>query len=142
MTKSVVAVDRILAELAENSYDVNTPDTVGNRKGFEHHFGFAPDTRVTQVYYYEDELGADCRYQLAFKCEKTVVDQIISALGLVEAPSNDSDRGLPPLTDFAWWQADSTRGRTLWVKKKQDDYYWELWYSEEDGMAFYQEYSI
>ena len=32
-------------------YDLDTADTPANRKGFENHFGFAPDDKLTNVYY-------------------------------------------------------------------------------------------
>ncbi|HNW91838.1 MAG TPA: hypothetical protein PKM88_02895 [bacterium] len=140
VTKSFRAVDRFMTEQAENSYDISTPDAIGNRKGFEHHFTFAPDTSVSNVYYYADELGADCQYQLSFKCDTATIERIINTIGLVEVTNHDT--GLPPRADFTWWTPNSTKGRTLWVKETMDEYYWELWYSETDGTAFYHEYSI
>ncbi|MCK5116663.1 MAG: hypothetical protein KAR44_08685 [Candidatus Aegiribacteria sp.] len=122
------------------AYDVDTPDTAANRKGFERHLMLAPTDAVSQVYYYADEMGADVRYQLSFKCDKTTIDQIVTGLSLSQAPAEYN--GLAPRDDLKWWKSDSIKGRTLWVRERTDEYYWELWYSENDSVAYYHEYSI
>lgn len=123
-----------------SNYDLDTPDAPANRKGFEQHLGFKPGKEISQVYFYADELGADVRYQLSFKCNKKVIDSIISRLSLV--PASETFHGLAPRDDLPWWKPDSIKGRAHWVKEKKDTYYWDLWYSEDDQIAFYQEYSI
>jgi len=138
--KSFHAVDQFLVKASEASYDVDTPDTVGNRKGFERHFKMIPDEGVSQVYYYADEFGADVRYQLSFKCDNSTVDQIIAKLVLTKKPGNHN--GLTPRDDLIWWTPNSTKNRSLWTKEKQNEYYWELWYSEKDNIVFYHEYSM
>lgn len=121
-------------------YDVDIADTPANRKGFTKHLGFEPGKDVTAVYYYVDELGADVRYQLSFECAKGVAMKIITDLSL--QPKPDDYSGLDPRNDLKWWKPDSTEGRPMWIKKAKDgQYYWELWYSEEDGRAYYHEYS-
>jgi hypothetical protein len=40
-----------------------------------------------------------------------------------------------------WWKPDSVTDLPLWGKE-EEGYYWQLWYSEEDNRAFYQEFSI
>ncbi len=121
-------------------YDVDTPDTAANRKGFERHFKLEPDEDVAQVYYYADELGADVRYQLSFRCGRETIDEIISRLSLAEAPEDHG--GLAPRDDLTWWKPDSTSGRSHWVKERRNEHFWELWYSAEDGKAYYHEYSM
>ena len=124
------------------NYDVETADTPTNRKGFENHFGFAPDSTVTNVYYYADELGADVRYQLSFQCPKTTVDKIITELSLKSVLPNQAESLLDPRDDLPWWKPDSIDNRNLWIKEREDEYYWQLWYSEKDGKAFYLEHSL
>ena len=119
-------------------YDVNIPDTVDNRNGFEDHLKIKPDETISQVYYYADELGSDVRYQLSFKCNKETIKKIISKLSLTSGDYS----GLAPRDDLTWWKPDSTKERTHWVKKINDKYYKELWYSEKDRTAFYHEYSM
>ena len=123
-------------------YDLETADTPANRKGFESHFSFAPDKNVTNVYYYADEFGADVRYQLSFHSNKTTVDSIISKLSLKSVPKDYADQLLDPRDDLLWWKPDSTNNRNLWIKENENEYYWQLWYSEKDGKAFYLEYSV
>jgi len=123
-----------------SAYDSGTPDSPANRKGFERRLGFRPGEEISQVYFYADELGADMRYQLSFRCDKQMVENIISRLSLVPTPENSN--GLDPRDDLPWWRPDSIKGRTHWMKEKENAYYWELWYSEDDQVAFYQEYSI
>jgi hypothetical protein len=88
-------------------YNVATADTLANRKGFESHFGFAPNNTVTNVYYYADELGADVRYQLAFQCPKATVDRIIAKLSLKSVPPDQAQSLLDPHDDLPWWKPDS-----------------------------------
>lgn len=122
------------------SYDIDTPDTTANRKGFERHLKITRTDAVTGVYYYADEIGADVRYQLTFKCDRKTIDQIINSLSLTQAPVGYE--GLAPRDDLGWWKPDSTEDKTHWIHEKKDEYYRELWYSEDDGVAFYHEYSI
>ena len=124
------------------NYDVETSDTPANRKGFESHFGFAPDNNVTNVYYYADELGADVKYQLSFQCPKATVDKIIAELSLKSVPPDQAQSLLDPRDDLPWWKPDSIDNRDLWIKEKKNEYYWQLWYSEKDGKAYYLEYSL
>jgi len=123
-------------------YDVETADTPDNHKGFESHFGFAPDNTVINVYYYADELGADVRYQLSFQCPKATVDKIITELSLKSVLPDQAESLLDPRDDLPWWKPDSIDNRDLWIKEKENEYYWQLWYSEKDGKAFYLEYSL
>jgi len=124
-----------------SDYDVDTADTLANRNGLAKHLGFEPGSDVTEVYYYSDELGADVRYQLSFKCPKEVVEKIIVDLSLQPKPEGYS--GLAPRDDLKWWKPNSTEGLQMWLKEAPDkQYFWELWYSEEEGYAYYQEYSI
>ena len=123
-------------------YDVETADTPANRKGFESHFGFAPDNAVTNVYYYTDELGADVRFQLSFQCPKATADKIIAKLSLKSVPPDKAESLLDPRDDLPWWKPDSIDNRDFWIKEKENEYYWQLWYSDKDGKAFYLEYSI
>ena len=121
-------------------YDVDTPDTPANRRGFQSHIGFEPGTDVKRVYYYADELGADVQYQLSFQCSKEVADKIIGTLSLESMPPHQA--GLEPRVDLIWWKPDSTTGLPFWSKSKGKQYYWEFWYSEELKQAYYHEYSI
>ena len=123
-------------------YDVETADTPANRKGFESHFGFAPNNSITDVYYYTDELGADVRFQLSFQCPKATADKIIAKLSLKSVPPDKAESLLDPRDDLPWWKPDSIDNRDLWIKEKENEYYWQLWYSEKDGKAFYLEYSL
>jgi hypothetical protein len=123
-------------------YNLEIADSPANCNGFEDSFGFPADANVTQVYYYADELGADVRYQLSFKCPRFVVDKIISELSLKPVPQDTADSLLDPRDDLPWWQPDSIDGRDLWIKEEKNQYYRQLWYSEKDGMAFYLEYSV
>ena len=121
------------------AYDVHTTDTEANRKGFERHIKIKPTEEVSQVYYYADELGADVRYQLSFKCDKAWIEKILTKLSLKNAPADYS--GLAPRVDLKWWNPESTKGKQLWINS-ENGYYRELWYSEEDSIAYYHEYSI
>ena len=123
-------------------YDLETADTPANRKGFERHFGLPAGANMTQVYYYADELGSDVVYQLSFKCSRDTIEKIISELSLKPVPKDTADRLLAPRDDLPWWKPDSIDGRDLWIKEEENQYYWQLWYSEKDGMAFYLEYSV
>ena len=122
-------------------YDVHTADTPANRKGFAKHLGFEPGSAVSEVYYYADELGADVRYQLSFKCPKEVAEKIIGGLSLQPRPDDYS--GLDPRDDLKWWKPNSIEGLSMWIKRTQGgQYHREFWYCDEDGLAFYHEYSI
>lgn len=121
-------------------YDPDTADTEANRKGFARHFGFQPNTEVKAVYYFADELGADVRYQLSFECPEEIAKKIIKKLSL--SPKPEGHRGLAPRDDFKWWDADSVNTLPMWMKSNSEQYYWEFWYSTEDGIAYFQEYSI
>ena len=123
-------------------YDVDTADTQANRGGFEQHFGFVPDASVTEVYYYADELGVDASYQLSFKCSRKTVKRIIEKLSLESVPPGRADSLLDPRDDLPWWNPDSIDNRELWLKEEENAYYWQLWYSDRDQMAFYLEYSV
>ena len=123
-------------------YDVETADTPANRGGFEQHFGFVPDTSVTNVYYYADELGIDASYQLSFKCSRETVNRIIDKLSLESVPPERADSLLDPRDDLPWWNPDSIDNRELWLKEEENAYYWQLWYSDRDQTAFYLEYSV
>jgi hypothetical protein len=122
------------------AYDVDTPDTKSNRAGFERHLKTKPSAAISQVYYYADEMGADVRFQLSFKCDRKTIEQIVTTLSLAQAPPDY--KGLAPRDDLKWWKPDSTKDRTLWIKEKKHEYSRELWYSERDSKAFYHEYSI
>ncbi len=122
------------------SYDVDTPDTPANRKGFEQHLKIKPTETVSQIYYYADEMGADVSYQLSFKCDKKTIDQIVTKLSLIQATADHTR--VNPRDDLKWWKPDSTKGRNLWVKEKKNEYYWRLWYSEQDNIALYYECSV
>jgi hypothetical protein len=135
----LLSVSLLLAACTD--YDVETADTPPNRKGFARHLGFEPGSEVTAVYYYADELGANVQYQLSFECPKEVVERIIRDLSLQPRP--EDYLGLDPRNDLKWWKPDSTEGRTMWIKKGKDgQHHLELWYSDEDGRAYYHEYSI
>ncbi|MBT7851801.1 MAG: hypothetical protein HN675_00645 [Opitutae bacterium] len=123
-------------------YDVETADTPANRGGFERHFGFVPDASVTKVYYYADELGIDASYQLSFKCSRETIKRIIEKLSLESVPPERADSLLAPRDDLPWWNPDSIDNRELWLKEEENAYYWQLWYSDRDQMAFYLEYSV
>ena len=123
-------------------YDVEPAATPANRKGFESHFGFAPDNTVPNVYYYTDELFADVRFQLSFQCPKATADKIIAKLSLKSVPPDKAESLLDPRDDLPWWKPDSIDNRDLWIKEKENEYYWQLWYSDKDGKAFYLEYSL
>ena len=97
-------------------YDVETADTPANRKGFESHFGFAPDKAVTNVCYYTDELGADVRFQLSFQCPKATADKVIAKLSLKSVPPDKAESLLDPRDDLPWWKPDSIDNRDLWIK--------------------------
>jgi hypothetical protein len=135
----VVVIIAILLIYGCTAYDIGTPDSEANRKGFEQHLKLKPTEAVSQVYFYADELGADVRYQLSFKCNKEIINQIVTNLSLKQEPANNS--GLDPRDDLRWWKPDSTSGRTFWKREEENDYFWELWYSEKDNIAFYHEYS-
>ncbi len=122
-------------------YDVETADTPANRKGFENHLGFVPDQNVTGVYYYADELGADVQYQLSFRCPKSTIERIVEKLALEPVTPERAGELLDPRDDLDWWKPDSVTDLPLWGKE-EEGYYWQLWYSEEDNRAFYQEFSI
>ncbi|WP_269524856.1 hypothetical protein [Coraliomargarita parva] len=122
-------------------YAINTADTVANRDGFKAHFGFEPGPDVSALYYYADEFGADVRYQLAFRCPKPFADEIIRELKLMPSPANYS--GLKPRDDLEWWLPSSTRDLPMWIHTPEKArYFREFWYSEAEGRAYYQEYSI
>ena len=123
-------------------YDVDAADTQANRGGFERHFGFVPDASVTKVYYYADELGIDASYQLSFKCSRETIKRIIEKLSLESVPPGRADSLLDPRDDLPWWNPDSIDNRELWLKEEENAYYWQLWYSDRDQMAFYLEYSV
>jgi len=136
---TLLSISLLLAACTD--YDVGTADTPANREGFTKHIGFEPSDDVTEVYYYADELGADVQYQLSFKCPKEVAEKIIRDLSL--QPKPDDYSGLDPRDDLNWWKPDSTEGHPMWIKRAKDgQHHWELWYSEENGSAYYHEYSI
>lgn len=137
--KSYQVVNRKIIEVTEQGYDVDTPDTVKNRKGFERHLGILPGENVSRIFYFADELGADCRYQLSFKCDPVTIENIIAVLGLVRS---EEFHGLAPHEKLFWWPLGATEGRDFWMKGSAGQYSWELWYSESDHMAYYQEYSL
>ena len=123
-------------------YDVETADTPANRGGFERHFGFVPDASVTKVYYYADELVVDASYQLSFKCSRETIKRIIDKLSLESVPPERADSLLDPRDDLLWWKPNSIDKREFWLKEEENAYYWQLWYSDQDQMAFYLEYSV
>lgn len=136
---SASAIERDMTAAPGLNYDITRPDVPGNRWGFERHFGFAPDTRTTQVYYYDDGMGADALYQLSFHSDSAVIRKIINRLDL---HTMDHDAGGLIPREFPWWPAGATRGCALWGADDPGARYWRLWYDERSGIAYYLEYSV
>jgi len=123
------------------AYDQDVPDTEANRAGFERHFGFAPPSDVTGLYYFADELGADVLYQLSFDAAPETIARIATTLNLETA---SADRGTPELAyTFPWWDTDDLERTTLYRKTNDtEDYIWQLWYNPGTQQAYYLEYSL
>ncbi len=123
-------------------YDYDVPDTAANRDGFERHFGFAAPANVTDLYYFADELGADVKYQLGFEAGPETVADIVATLNLTQSDSTKA-HGLNLAYDFPWWDGEDIQRATLYQKTNaEEDYWWELWYSEATGRVYYLEYSL
>jgi hypothetical protein len=123
------------------SYDHDRPDTGANREGFRRHIGFVPPADVSDLYYYADEFGADCTYQLGFKADARTVDRIVAALALTPA---DGPQDVGVAREFpVWWQTSDYRPLVPWQRVDvEKDYYRYLWYDSDSQRAYYLEFSM
>lgn len=119
------------------NYDADTPDTAANKAGFERHFGFAPPSSVTDIYYYATEVR-DATYQLGFSADQATIDAIIAELELTET---ETSMGFSTLPDFDWWVFAEVEKLPVRGKTNAGEY-WYLWYDAETGRAYYLEFSI
>lgn len=123
-------------------YDPLTPDTPANKKGFERHLGFVPPPTVSEIYYYDDEIGIDVLYLLGFRADQQTIDKIIMIQGL-EQHDGPVDVSVLEGDGFPWWNQDDVD--TLipyWRQSKDEDYFLFLWYNPETKCAYFLEYSI
>jgi hypothetical protein len=121
-------------------YELETPDAEVNRRGYARHLGAPPPASVREVYYYADEMGADTRYQLAFKAGPEVIREAVRRLDLVPVP--ETWAGLPPREDLPFWGEGATRGLAHWVFREGSLLVKELWYDEDAKQAYFFEYTL
>jgi hypothetical protein len=122
------------------NYNHDKADTLANKKGYARHLGQQPSGEVKGIYFYADQLGADCSYQLRFECSQKTHDELVHSLGLTHAVKQDGHlRG----RDFSWWNAKAIDGLPAhWKVNPEGNYYWFLWLDSAKGEAFFLEYSI
>lgn len=135
-----IAVLLAIALCGCTDYNHDKADTPANKKGFARHLGQQPASDVKGIYFYADEMGADCSYQFRFECSQTTHDALVQSLGLTNATRVEGHlRG----RDFPWWDDKVVDALPVhWKVNNQDDYYWFLWYDSAKSEAFFLEYSL
>lgn len=130
------AVDNIF-----RPFDAGTPDTEHNKKRFAEFFGFAPGNDVDSLYCFGDELGADSKYQFAFRCNAATAARICDSLSLVkdkEKPELDNLLTVPQ----PWWP-DSLllpSNAVFHLEPSRVYHYW--WYFPETRWAYYHTFDM
>jgi hypothetical protein len=137
----LLALTLLLATLSGcTKYNHDQPDTPANKQGFAHRFGKEPGPDVKGIYFYADELGADCKYQLRFECSPKTLDSLVQSLSLTNTTKVE---GHLPGIDFPWWNGKSIDALPLhWRANEKKDYYWFLWYDALKSEGFFLEYSL
>ena len=121
-------------------YNQDKADTPANQKGFARRLGQPPTADVKGIYFYADEMGADCSYQFRFECSQKTHDSLVQSLSLTNTTKLE---GHLPGSAFPWWNArDIDTLPVHWKINAKGDYYWFLWYDVAKSEAFFLEYSL
>ena len=133
------------------------PDTAHARQGYERLFGFAPDASLSSLYFYSFNVR-DASYYVRFRFDDAaVIDEIVQARDLVEAPDSarrDTRFDLRASSDhLSWWPPETINAaESLFVDRRTGEKIagaipWNspigfsrlLWVDERNGLAFYRE---
>jgi hypothetical protein len=103
---------------------------------FKSLIGFSPTKDVKHLNSYADELGIDASYWLAFECEDSTVQKIISTLQL----KKDSTKRLGFIGGLNtkptnWWDTSFILNHSPFYKD-EERVFWRLWYDSKEKKAY------
>ena len=109
---------------------------------FKNFFGFAPTKDVKKLNSYADELGIDASYWLAFNCEDSTVQKIVSALQLKKDSARVSGFiGGLNTSPTNWWDTSFILHNTPFYKD-EERIFWRLWYDSKQKKAYFLTFDL
>jgi hypothetical protein len=109
---------------------------------FTNLIGFSPTEDVKNLNSYADELGIDASYWLAFNCEDSTIEKIVSILQL----KKDSARipgfiGGLNTNPTIWWDTSFILHSKPFYKD-EERMFWRLWYDANGKKAYFLTFDL
>ncbi|MFM2386950.1 MAG: hypothetical protein RL660_1707 [Bacteroidota bacterium] len=109
---------------------------------FEAFMGFAPTADVKNLNSHADEFGIDSSYWLAFECEDSTIDKIISKLQLREsATETEGLIGGLNTHPTSWWDTAFVSHSKPFYKEENRNL-WYLWYDSLKKKAYFLTFDL
>ncbi|HEX2683362.1 MAG TPA: hypothetical protein VHL77_05500, partial [Ferruginibacter sp.] len=129
-----------LADKILPGYDSGTPDTESNKKRFKEHLQVALTEDVSNIYAYGDFLGSDYKVLIAFTCDSSTINKIVSVKKMQKTANHDNGLSFPD--EIKWWNKDKIALLIPYKKGKEAENWEYLWYDAKTKQAFYEEFSM
>lgn len=115
-------------------YDAKKPDTGENRRGFARVTGINPDSDVTKIYFYADEMGPDPLYCFAFQTSQKTVQNILEKFQLKESENTEWQEPFPVPDDLFWWDAGERKNSRFYsARQEQTETVYYFWHNPDNA---------
>ncbi len=135
-TKKDDLTDRIFT-----TYNSGKSDTKYNKERFKEHLQIGLPADVKDIYAYGDFMGADYKVLIAFNCEPSTINAIVTAKKMVLS-DKQNDTGLLFGEEFSWWNQQVIENVVPFKAGVEGEYWHYLWYDNRTKNAYYEEFSL
>lgn len=101
----------------------------------------SPD--VQDLHFYDDPIGIDQKYQLAFRCSSNTAAQIISKHQMHPDSADVADKGGVGLQrSLDWWPKDNLEYLPRYVSNNDGRYFQFFWYDSTAQRGYYFDFDL
>jgi len=123
------------------TFDSEKSDTDSNKKRFIEFIKIELSRDIKNIYCFDDVIGIDSDYMFSFNCDKTTSNKIIELHDLnIKNENNENGFGLQH--DFDWWNKEKIKGLRKYEWTNGKGYFKYYWYDNENGKAYYFEFTL
>jgi len=137
--RKVMKVTKYIVNEVFPMYDAHSADTKYNKQRFVDNLKIELTPDVKEIYC-DFPLGIDYKVLIAFTCDSSTIQRIISEKKL--ALSKEEDIGLNFGEEFAWWDKEKLHRIRPYIQGEENKYWHYLWYDKEHQKAYYLFYTL